>query len=407
MTKAEGSMSRRKLSAQDGALTGYTVLDLSQVRAGPTSAKQFADFGARVIKVEPPETAGRPELYVGPRNGADMANLHRNKTSMTLDLKAPQGREVLMALVRKADVVLENFRPDVKVRLGFDYESLAAVNPRIVLVSISGFGQEGPYRARPGFDQILQGMCGLMSTTGAPDGPPMRAGAAVVDVISGVYAALGAMTALLERQTSGKGQWVQISLLHSGFGLMDFQAARYLHDGTVPGRNGNDHPTSMPTSAYATKDGYINIGAGGDKMWRALCRAVGNPDVATDPDFLTDPDRVRNRAKLNRFLGGCFRERTTAEWLQALVDMDVPAGPIYSMDQAFSDPQVVAAGVVAEVPGPDGETRRILNQVVQLSRTPARIEHLLEPKGASTDRILAEIGYERADIARLREEGVV
>lgn len=407
MTETEDSSTHSEACPRAGALAGCTVLDLSQVRAGPTCAKQFADFGARVIKVEPPEMAGRPELYVGPRNGPDMANLHRNKTSMTLNLKSPRGREVMMALVRKADVVLENFRPNVKERLGFDYESLAAVNPRVVLVSISGFGQDGPYRARPGFDQILQGMCGLMSTTGAPDGPPMRAGAAVVDVISGVYAAVGAMTALLERQTSGKGQWVQISLLHSGFGLMDFQAARYLFDGTVPGRTGNDHPTSMPTSAYSTKDGYINVGAGGDKMWRALCRAIGHPDAATDPDFLTDSDRVRHRRKLNRFLGKCFRERTTAEWLQALGDMDVPAGPINSMDQAFADPQVAAAEIVAEVPGPDGETRRILGQVAQLSRTPARIEHLLEAKGASTDRILAEIGYESADIARLREQGVV
>lgn len=407
MSEPYYSAVRPKASPGTGALSGFTVLDLSQVRAGPTCAKQFADFGARVIKVEAPETARRPELYVGPRYGPDMANLHRNKASITLDLKSAHGREVLMALVRKADVLLENFRPEVKVRLGFDYETLAAVNPRIVLVSISGFGQEGPYRSRPGFDQILQGMCGLMSTTGAPDGPPMRAGAAVIDVISGVYAAVGAMTALLERQTSGKGQWVQISLLHSGFGLMDFQAARYLYDGTVPGRSGNDHPTSMPTSAYQTKDGYINIGAGGDKMWHALCRGIGHPDAATDPDFLTDPDRARNRAKLNRLLGECFRERTTDEWLQVLGDMDVPVGPIYSMDQAFADPQIATTAIVAEVPGPDGETRRILGQVAQLSRTPACIEHLLEEKGASTESILAEFGYQPAEIARLREQGVI
>lgn len=407
MSASGESAGRSTVSQRDAALSGYTVLDLSQVRAGPTCAKQFADFGARVIKVEPPDTAGRPELYVGRRYGPDMANLHRNKTSITIDLKSPQGRKVLMALVRKADIVLENFRPDVKLRLGFDYESLAAVNPRIILVSISGFGQDGPYRSRPGFDQILQGMCGLMSATGAPDGPPTRAGAAVIDVISGVYAALGAMTALVERQSSGKGQWVQVSLLHAGFGLMDFQAARYLFDGTVPGRIGNDHPTSMPTSAYRTSDGYINIGAGGDKMWRALCRAIGHPDAATDPDFITDTDRVRNRAKLNRFLGDCFRERTTAEWLEVLGDMDVPSGPIYSMDQAFADPQVAASEIVATVPGPEGETRRILGQVVQLSRTPARIEHLLEAKGASTNQILAEIGYEPAVIASLHEKGVV
>lgn len=391
----------------EGALAAYTVLDLSQVRAGPTCAKQFADFGARVIKVEPPDSAARPELYVGPRDGPDMANLHRNKISITLDLKSSQGHAVLMDLVRHADVVLENFRPSVKNRLGFEWPRLEEVNPRIVLVSISGFGQDGPYEARPGFDQILQGMCGLMSTTGSPDGPPMRAGASVIDVISGVYAAVGAMTALLERETSGRGQWVQVSLLHAGFGLMDYQAARYLHDKTIPGRVGNDHPTSMPTSAYPTSDGYINVGAGGDVMWRSLCNALGQPQLATDADFVTDADRVRNRSRLNGVLADAFRTRSSREWLEALASHDVPAGPIYTMDQAFADPQTIHCGIAAQVSGNAGEPRQIIAQVAQLSRTPAKIERLLEPRGGSTDSVLREMGYQPQDIARLRESGVI
>lgn len=374
-----------------GALAHITVLDLSQVRAGPTCAKQFADFGATVIKVEPPDTVKRPELYVGHRDGADMRNLHRNKRSITIDLKSREGIEDLMALVREADVVLENFRPDVKDRLGINYEALSRVNPAIVLVSISGFGQDGPYVARPGFDQILQGMCGLMSTTGAPDGPPMRAGASVIDFTAGIYAAVGAMTALLERQASGVGQWVQVSLLHTGIALMDYQAARYLHDGTVAGRVGNDHPTSMPTSAYRTSDGYINIGAGGDVMWTALCQAIGVPSLASEPRFLNDSDRSQNRKALNGILGEAFAQKSTDQWLDILKAADVPNGPIYTLDQVFSDSQVMHAGIAASVGDGQGGATKVISQVVQLSRTPSEIKHLLEPKGASNRQFLKHI----------------
>ena len=391
-----------------GALAGYTVLDLSQVRAGPICAKQFADFGANVIKIEQPDAVERPELYVGPRDGSDMRNLHRNKRSITLNLKSQEGHGVLMKLVREADVVLENFRPDVKTRLGFDYDTLREANPRIVLVSISGFGQTGPYSAKPGFDQILQGMCGLMSTTGAPQGPPMRAGASVIDVISGIYAATGALTALLERASSGQGQWVQVSLLHAGFGLMDYQAARYLCDGEVPGRVGNDHPTSMPTSAYVTLDGYINVGAGGDVMWRSLCRAIGQPELAFQKEFLTDADRVRNRDQLNRLLGAAFRQHSTRESIDLLDREDVPCGPIYTLDQAFADPQVIEAGIAATVnDSASGTSTRLVDQVVKLTRTPARIEHLLEAKGASTEEILGKAGFDAEAVARLRTIGVI
>src|SRR5574341_1712033 len=265
--------------AASTALSRLRILDLSRVRAGPTCVRQFADFGADVIKIESPPGVDPNEGMGGPRHGPAVQNLHRNKRSMTLNLKLPQAREVLARLVKTADVVVENYRPDVKYRLGVDYESLSKINPRIILCSISGFGQDGPYRDRPGFDQIAQGMSGLMSVTGQPDGPPMRAGAAVVDVAAGLFAALGIMTALLERSQSGRGQWVQSSLLHAGIALMDFQAARYLLGSEVPGRMGNDHPTSMPTSAYPTADGYLNVAAAGQAMWQKLCRALGRDDL--------------------------------------------------------------------------------------------------------------------------------
>ena len=265
--------------AASTALSRLRILDFSRVRAGPTCVRQFADFGADVIKIESPPGVDPNEAMGGPRHGPDMQNLHRNKRSMTLNLKLPQAREVLERLVKTADVVVENYRPDVKYRLGIDYQSLEKINPGIILASISGFGQDGPYQDRPGFDQIAQGMSGLMSVTGIPGQGPVRTGAAIADLAAGLYAALGVMTALLERETSGKGQWVQSSLLQAGISLLDFQAARYLMKGEVPPQVGNDHPTSMPTSAYRTKDGHINVAAAGNKMWRIVCESIGRPEL--------------------------------------------------------------------------------------------------------------------------------
>ena len=391
----------------EGALARFRVLDLSQVRAGPTCVRQLADFGADVIKIEPPDSVDRQELYVGPRDGADMQNLHRNKRSMTLDLKSPRGKTVFLRLVESADVVVGNFRPDVKHRLGIDYPTLAAVNARIVLVSMSGFGQDGPYQRRPGFDQILQGMTGLMSATGFADGEPTRAGAAVVDVVTGLFGALGVLTALLERETSGSGQWVQTSLLHAGIALMDFQAARFLVDGEVPRRVGNDHPTSMPTSAYPTSDGYLNAGAGGDKQWRALCAAIGQPELAERPDFITDKGRSANRAELNRVLARTFATRSMAEWTTALNEADVPCGPIYTMDQVFADPQVMHEGIAMAIEHPRRGLIRLVGQAVRLQRTPARMVHPVEDKSASTATVLAEAGFTASEIDTLVCDGVV
>jgi formyl-CoA transferase len=310
-------------------------------------------------------------------------------------------------LVRSADIVVENYRPDVKARLGIDYDSLAAINPRIILASISGFGQDGPYKVRPGFDQIAQGMSGMMSVTGKPGEGPMRVGAAVIDVATGLYAALGVMTALYERERSGRGQWVQSSLLQSGLGLMDFQAARFLVEGEVPGQVGNDHPTGMPTSAYATSDGHVNLGAAGEAMWIKVCEVIGRPALATDPRFAQGPDRSLNRQALNAELGAAFRTRTSAEWIELLNAAGVPCGPIYSMDQVFSDPQVVATGMAATV---QHETRgpiRVLAPTATLSRTPGKLERSLVSVGQDTDDVLGELGYGADDIARMKRDGIL
>jgi formyl-CoA transferase len=393
--------------AASSALSRLRILDFTRVRAGPTCVRQFADFGADVIKIESPPGVDPNENMGGPRDGPDMQNLHRNKRAITLNLKLPAARAVLERLVKTADVVVENYRPDVKFRLGLDYESLAKVNPRIILASISGFGQDGPYRDRPGFDQIAQGMSGIMSVTGAPGEGPMRVGCAVADVGAGLFAALGIMTALLEREHSGKGQWVQSSLLQAGIALLDFQAARYTMKGEVPGQVGNDHPTSMPTSAYKTKDGYINVAASGDGMWKRICQLFGREELATDERFKTNELRAKNRAALNAEMNRALAARTSAEWIEALNKIGVPCGPIYKMDEVFADAQVKHLGVAAEVNHPRLGRYRILNQAVRLSRTPASLKTATPEIGQHTNEVLRELEYSDAEIAALRKQGVV
>lgn len=388
------------------ALARFRVLDLSRVRAGPTCVRQLADFGADVIKIEMPPAVEKDTMG-GPREGPDFQNLQRNKRSMTLNLKEKEGVEIFMKLVKTADVVVENYRPDVKSRLGIDYESLAKVNPRIILASISGFGQDGPYHNRPGFDQIAQGMGGFMSITGLPGQGPVRAGTAIADISAGLFAALGIMTALLEREQSGRGQWVQANLLMSQIALLDFQAARYLMKGEVPGQAGNDHPTSMPTSAYKTQDGYLNIAATGEPIWRRVCQALGREDLLERPEFKGDQNRSKNRVALNAEINKALASRGTAEWIEILAKGEVPCGPIYTVDKVFADPQVRHIGAAASVKSRKLGEIRIVNQAVKLSRTPASIAMAPPEVGEHTEEIMAELSYDAAAVEALRKRNVL
>lgn len=385
------------------ALARLRILDLTRVRAGPTCVRQFADFGADVIKIE--NTA--PEDMGGPREGPDFQNLHRNKRSITLDLKSAKGKDIFMKLVKTADVVVENYRPDVKDRLGIDYASLKKVNKRIILASISGFGQDGPYRARPGFDQIAQGLSGIMSVTGKPGEGPMRVGCAVADVGAGLLAALGIMTALLEREQSGEGQWVQSNLLQAAIQLLDFQAARYTMSGEVPDQVGNDHPTSMPTSAYATADGHINVAAAGNKMWRIVCESIGRPELIEDARFKTAEGRATNRKALNKIMTESLAAKTSREWVEIFNKAGVPCGPIYRMDQVFADPQVQHMQVRAEVTHRQLGRLGLINQPVKLSRTPAKLVAASPERGEHTEEVLLDLGFSSDDVKKLKSEGIV
>ncbi len=388
------------------ALAHLRVLDLTRVRAGPTCCRVLADFGADVIKIEAPDGVDGNEGMSGPRLGYDMQNLHRNKRSLTLNLKKPEGLAAFLKLVKTADIVVENYRPDVKDRLGIGYEALRAENPRIILASISGFGQDGPYRTRAGFDQIAQGMGGLMWVTGMPGHGPMRAGIAVADSAAGIYAATGILIALAEREKSGVGQWVHTSLLEAQIALCDFQAARYLVDGVVPPQAGNDHPYSVPMGVVQTSDGYINLGVGGDGQWKSLCRALDMPGLADHPDYATQEARFKNRLALMQLIGPIFRSESSEALLAKLERHSVPAGPIYRMDEVFADPQVRHLGIAQTVHHPELGDIALIGQPVALSRTPASIAMALPEKGAHSTEVLDEAGFTSDEITRFRETGV-
>ena len=405
MERATPSSAARPIAS--AALGDLRVLDLTRVRAGPTCCRVLADFGADVIKIEAPDGVDPNDGMSGPRNGYDMQNLHRNKRSMTLNLKKPEGRSVFMKLVATADVVVENFRPDVKDRLGIAYADLRKANPRIILASISGFGQDGPYNGRAGFDQIAQGMGGLMWVTGLPGHGPVRAGAAVADTTAGLYAAIGILVALNERARSGEGQWVHTSLLQAQIALCDFQAARYLVDGEVPAQAGNDHPYSTPMGVVATSDGFINIGVGGEGQWKDLCRALGREDLATVPEFAAQAQRFANRPKLKAVLDAIFVTDTSDRWLARLETHNVPAGPIYRMNEVFDDPQVRHLAIAQPVIHPVRGKIRLVGEPVTLSRTPAAIVSALPERGDQTGDVLREAGFNERDIARLRAEQVI
>jgi formyl-CoA transferase len=389
------------------ALSRFTVLDLTRVRAGPTCARQLADWGANVIKIEMPARGADGNGPGGPRDGPDFQNLHRNKRSMTLNLREEIGRAIFMALAKRSDVVIENYRPDVKQRLGIAYDDLKAVNPKIVLASISGFGQDGPYSKRPGFDQIAQGMGGLMSITGLPGQGPVRVGIPVADLCAGLFAAQGILVALLERERSGEGQWVQTSLLQAQVFMLDFQAARWLVDHEVPKQAGNNHPTSIPTGVFPTADGHINIAAAGQEIWQRFCRAIGEQKLARDPAYATPSARSKNRDQLNAVIAEVTRRLPSAHWIDALNQAGVPCGPINTIDQVFGDPQIRHLGMAQPVRSHERGNTELVGQPVSLSRTPSRIRMPPPLMGEHTEEILAELGYDDARIAKLRGAGVI
>jgi crotonobetainyl-CoA:carnitine CoA-transferase CaiB-like acyl-CoA transferase len=400
-------MSMNPRSSDSQALKRFKVLDLTRIRSGPTCVRTLADFGAEVIRIESPAGLDPNEGALGGRETYDMLNLHRNKRSITLNLKEAQGHEIFCKLVAEADVVVENFRPDVKFRLGIDYDALAAINPRIVLASISGFGEEGPYRKRPGFDQIAQGMGGMMSVTGMPGQGPVRAGIAIADSGAGVFAATGILIALLERESSGRGQWVQSNLLHSMISLCDFQAARYLIDGEVPEQSGNDHPFATPMGTFKASDGYFNIGASGTNQYRSLCEVLNRLDLRDEPRYQKNPERLKDREFLNAELNKGFASNTTAHWVEALNEAGVPCGPIYNMQQVFEDPQVQHLQAAVDLKHPRRGDIRVLSQPFKLSRTPSAVTFTQRELGEDNDEILGELGYSPETIAQFKTKKVI
>ena len=397
------------MTTNNGALplSRFTVLDLTRVRAGPTCVRQLADWGVNAIKIELPEAVEGNAALGGPRLGSDFQNLHRNKKSITLNLKAPAGLKLFKRLVEKADVVVENYRPDVKHRLGVDYESLSAINPRLVYGSISGFGQDGPYHGRPGFDQIAQGMGGLMSITGLPGQGPVRAGVPIADLCAGLSCALGILTALLEREVTGKGQWVQASLLQAQIFMLDFQAARWLLEKEIPPQAGNNHPTSIPTGVFETVDGHINIASAGEVIWQRLCKAIEAPQLLDDARFADGAARSDNRDALNAAIESRTKNYTSEALIDLLNTAGVPCGPIYSVDQVFRDAQVKHLGMAQPVHHPELGDIELVGQPFTLSRHSGKLRTATPARGQHTAEVLGELGLMADEIEDLRCRQVV
>jgi formyl-CoA transferase len=387
------------------ALQRFRVVDLTQVRAGPTACRQLADWGADVIQVQMPEHM-RGDDTLGGQEGSDYQYTHRNKRSITLNLKEAEGISVLKRLIAGADVVVENFRPDVKFRLGIDYESLRVDNPRLVYASISGFGQSGPLAGRPGFDQIAQGMGGLMSVTGLADQGPMRVGIPIADLCAGIFAAQGILVALLERESSGKGQWLHTSLLESMVYMMDFQTSRWLIDGDIATQAGNFHPTSIPTGVYKARDGYMNIAVFGSKIWERFCDIMGAPEWVSDERYKDKKGRSVNRDSLNAEINQRLVAQDRAYWIERLNAGGVACGHISNMKEVFEEPQIQHLDMVKDVVSTHLGAQRLVGQPMQLERTPSTIARAAPRRGEHTEEVLGELGLSAADLARMKSTGV-
>ncbi len=384
-------------------LDGISIIDLTRARAGPTAVRQLADMGASVVKVE---SRDDPDQTFS-RHGFDFQNLHRNKRSLTLDLKKPEGVAILKKMVPSADVLIENYRPDVKRRLGIGYETMSALNPRLIYGSISGFGQSGPYRDRPGYDQIAQGLGGLMSITGLPGQGPVRVGIPIADLTSGIFLAQGILVALYERTKSGKGQWVHTSLLEAMVTMLDFQAARWLIGKEIPPQAGNDHPTGIPTGVFKTSDGHINIAASGQQMFRRLCDALATQPLVDDPRFKTPPERSKNRHELTKELEKATGTRTSAELVEALNKAGVPSGPILNVKEVFENEQVQHLGLAVPVKSAKLGDLKVQRVPSTLSRTPGSVRMPTPELGEHNDEVLRGLGYSADEIARLRKEEII
>ncbi len=382
------------------ALGDIRVVDLTSARSGPMCTRILADFGADVMWIERP---GEPSVL---RESFDEVDLHRGKRSVILDLGRHDGVEVLKRLVAGADIVVENYRPRVKKQLGIDYETLAARNPRLIYASISGFGQSGPYQDRPGYDQIIQGMSGLMSLTGTETTGPLRVGIPIADLLAGYFAAQGILLALLERERSGRGQWVETSLLTALVGSLSFQGAKYLSTGETPGPVGNHHPLVAPMGVYPARDGHLNLAVGTEEMWRRLCRALDRSDLAEDARFGVNQDRVRHREALNVALDAILITQPVAHWVSLLNGAGVACGPVYQLNQVFADPQVQHARLVSQVDHPVYGSTKVLGVPVTLHRTPGKIGGPSPIRGEHTREVLEGLGYDQDAIARLLSRGV-
>lgn len=393
-----------------GPLSGVFVADFSRVLTGPFCSTMLADLGADVVKVEQPGHGDDTRSWGPPFVAGESSyflSVNRNKRSLVLDLKNPEAAPVVRALFRRADVVLENFRPGTADRLGIGYARAAAENPRLVYCSISGFGQTGPYRDRPGYDLIIQGMAGLMGLTGEVDGPPTRVGLAVTDVGAGMWAAFAIAAALYAREPSGRGQYLDVSMLDGAIAWDTYMAGHYLVTGENPRRPGSGHPTLVPYQPFPTADGSINVAVGNDAMWQTFCGAVGRPDLAADPRYATGPDRVEHRARLVPALAAMFATRTTAHWTEALLAAGIPCGPVNTMADILTDPHVAARQMVTGVDHPTAGHLQVTGVPVKFSDTPGAVDRPPPLLGQHTDEVLADLGFADDAVADLRRQGVV